>query len=194
LDELDPEDLRRLQCGDPRGLEAAFRVFGDRVYRTAHHLLGQAADAEDAAQEVFLRLRDKARLFGGRASLSTWIYRLTVNHCLNLLAARRRGERSLSVLEEREHPEDANASPSAASERREAGARATALLARLAPEHRAVLALREIEELSYDQIAEALDVPVGTVMSRLARARERLARITSPPHPRAAAKVEIAKP
>jgi RNA polymerase sigma-70 factor (ECF subfamily) len=143
-------------------------------------VLGQRADAEDATQEIFLRLREKAAQFAGHGRFSTWLYRLAVNHCLNRLAAARGRGGAHAVLDELDPPAAPGPSPFEVSERGEECTRAAALLARLSVDHRSVLVLREIEGLSYERIAEALDVPVGTVMSRLARAREHLARIA--PH------------
>ena len=83
-DDLSETELARLRAGDPRGLEALFERFGARIYRVCRGLLGQAADAEDAAQEVMLRIFDKAATFGGRSRFSTWVYRVAVHHCANL--------------------------------------------------------------------------------------------------------------
>jgi RNA polymerase sigma-70 factor (ECF subfamily) len=173
--DLRTDDLHALQRGDVRALETVFRLFGDRVHRTCRNLLGQPADADDAAQEVFLRVLDKARTFAGGSLFSTWLYRLTVNHCLNV-----RKRRRLPA-----HPDCdgvAGPSPSPAEEAVRADARAELdrWLARLSPPARAVLVLREIEQLGYDEIAAVLGIPVGTVMSRLARARERLAALARP--------------
>ncbi len=82
-EDLDPSDIELLRRGDARGLEAAYRCFGPRVQRTCLALLGNRADAEDAAQEVFLKVFERARQFAGGARFSTWLYRITVNHGLH---------------------------------------------------------------------------------------------------------------
>jgi len=173
--DVEPEDLARCRAGDPRGLAAVYDVVGDRVYRLCRGVLGNDADAEDAAQEVLLRVLEKARSFDGRSRFSTWVYRLTVNHALNFRRQRdRRRPASLEAgLEERHATEPSPADAAARSEAHEALDR---LLAALPDDARAILSLREVEALSYREIAAALDVPVGTVMSRLARARARLLR------------------
>jgi RNA polymerase sigma-70 factor (ECF subfamily) len=173
-DDLGADDLFLCQRGDLRALEALFATYGDRVYRLCLHLLGQAADAEDAAQEVFLRVLQRAGQFAGRSRLSTWIYRVTVNHCLNRARRGRACSTSLAELEDEAQPLSLAPSPFERSVQAEEQAQLRGWLERLSPERRAVLVLREIEGLSYQGIAEVLDLPIGTVMSRLARARENL--------------------
>jgi RNA polymerase sigma-70 factor (ECF subfamily) len=172
-DDLDPHDLELLRRGDARGLESAYRLFGARVQRTCLAMLGNRADAEDAVQEVFLRVLERARQFTGSSRFSTWLYRIAVNHCLNRKekeALRRAepidGDVVASTICPRESPSDLAGA-------REAREVVLDRLAHLSEEHRAILVLREIDGLAYQDIADVLDVPVGTVMSRLARARER---------------------
>lgn len=157
---------------------------GARVYRLCLRLLGNQADAEDATQEVFLKLPERIGSFSGRARFSTWLYRLTVNHCLHLLERERL--RRVEALPEADHrhPRDEGGTPLEHASRAEAQATIQGWLQRLSSAHRAVIVLREIEGLSYQAIAEVLDIPEGTVMSRLARAREGLARLArSSPEP-----------
>ena len=173
--ELDPQDLARCRAGDPRGLAAVVAAFGDRVFRVCRGVLGQDADAEDAAQEVLLRVFDKAGGFDGRSRFSTWVHRLTVNHALN---HRRRARREpVGAPPELEAPDRGPADAAIHREEREELDRR---LAALPPSARAILVLREVEGLSYREISSALDVPVGTVMSRLARARARLIEVRAP--------------
>jgi RNA polymerase sigma-70 factor, ECF subfamily len=178
LQDLLADDLHALQRGDVHALETVFRLFGDRVHRTCRNLLGQAADADDATQEVFLRVLDKAKTFAGGSLFSTWLYRLTVNHCLNV---RRRPR--LSAHPDPEAVADKAPCPAAAAERADARAELDRWLLRLQPPARAVLVLREIEQLTYDEIAAVLGIPIGTVMSRLSRARLRLCELARPSCP-----------
>jgi RNA polymerase sigma-70 factor (ECF subfamily) len=149
------------------------------VYRLCLRLLGLAAEAEDATQEVFLKLFERAASFDGRARFSTWLHRLTVNHCLHRIE-KERLRRTDPLGEDDPKLRDPGPGPARALERDETREHLAALLARLSPEHRSVLVLRELEELPYQEIAETLAVPVGTVMSRLARAREALVRLARP--------------
>ena len=156
-----------------RALSACYATYGSRVWRLALGLLGSAPEADDATQEVFLRVLEKARTFEARSRFSTWIHRLTVNHCKNRRSSERaRGARH-EALEgvELASPGSGPLDAAAASDERE---RLLGVLARLPEEQRAVLVLREVEGLSYKEIAGLLEIPEGTVMSRLARARERL--------------------
>ncbi|MEM7200778.1 MAG: RNA polymerase sigma factor [Planctomycetota bacterium] len=173
----DPDfiDLEQCRRGDPRVLASLHRVFGDRVFRICLGVLGQHADAEDAAQEVLLRILEGAGSFAGRSRFSTWVFRLTVNHCLNRRKQRRLG---LTKLPEEDSDEPISSARSPLQEAAAAEERVElhAALARLRPRHRVALVLRELEGLSYREMAEVLQVPVGTVMSRLARARQELLR------------------
>jgi RNA polymerase sigma-70 factor (ECF subfamily) len=185
LGDLDATDLERCRSGDIAALDALYRAFGDRVYRLCLGLLGQPADAEDAAQEVLLRVLRRASTFGGRGKFSTWVYRLAVNHCLNASRRRRRGgdlarATSLSDLAEGDEPAWPGPSPLESAGAADEGAALAAVLRRLRPAHRVALVLREAQGLSYREMAEVLAVPVGTVMSRLARARAALAELLPP--------------
>ncbi len=170
-----------------RGDEAAFEEFAAQyegtIYRIALHQLGNASDAQDAAQEVFLRVWRGIGHFRADARLSTWVYQITVNVCRDALRRRaRRPETSLVTVDaeggetELELPDDSYA-PEAAFEsaqlRREIGAALDALT----PEYRQIVLLREIAGLSYGEIGQALELSEGTVKSRLFRARDRLASI-----------------
>jgi len=171
--DLTPSDLERLRRGDARGLEAAYRQFGARVQRMCLGLLGDRGAAEDATQEIFLRVLERARQFSGESRFSTWLYRIAVNHCLN--AKEKERIRRTEPLEGpvAEGAISPRASPAELAGAHEARDLVLARLARLSEEHRAILVLREIDGLAYEDIAGVLGVPVGTVMSRLARARER---------------------
>ncbi|HLQ39316.1 MAG TPA: sigma-70 family RNA polymerase sigma factor, partial [Planctomycetota bacterium] len=144
MQDLPPDELHALQRGDVRALAAVFRLYGDRVHRTCRNLLGQHADADDAAQEVFLRVLDKAHTYAGGARFSTWLYRLTVNHCLNV---RRRPR--LAGGDDPDALPSPLLSPVEAAEHTEARSALDRLLLRLSPDARAIVVLREIEQLSY---------------------------------------------
>lgn len=110
--EISDDDLRRLRQGEMGGLEAAYRCYGARIHRVCRKMLGDGADADDALQEVFLRLLDQAPKFAGRSRFSTWLYRLAVNHCLNFL--KKRGRKvfpSLAEVPESALPPNPHPSP-----------------------------------------------------------------------------------
>jgi RNA polymerase sigma-70 factor, ECF subfamily len=174
------------QCrrGDPQAFARLVTLHERMVLNLAARLLGDREEARDLAQEVFLQVYRTLRGFQGRSSLKTWIYRIVVNQCRNRQRWWRRRCRdrsmpieSLTCAEEARLTERApEAGPYETLERRERADRVHRALLALSFEHRAVLLLREVDGLSCEDIAVALEVPEGTVKSRLARAREALRR------------------
>ena len=164
--------------------EACSRLVTDHqrmVYQLALHLLGDPQEALDVSQEVFLRVFRTLAQFRGQSTLRTWIYRIVVNQASNRQRWWRRRRRSQQIaLDEHTatHGELAEArafaQPDSVLAQHEAAARVWGALDALPFDQRAVVVLREIDGLSYEEIATSLGVAVGTVKSRLARARESL--------------------
>lgn len=174
-DAPDAELIRAHLAGDVRAFEALVARHRTRVYAVALRVCGRPEDALDVCQEVFITAFRKLGTFRQEALLSTWLHRLTVNAALDL--ARRRSRRdhpSLDVLEARPDPAAGPEEIAMASHRAVA---VQAALAKLGPDHRAVVVLHDLNDLDYAGVAEALDIPVGTVKSRLHRARVELARL-----------------
>jgi RNA polymerase sigma-70 factor (ECF subfamily) len=151
------------------------------VYQLSLHLLGDPQEALDLSQEVFLRVFQMLPKFRGQSTLRTWIYRIVVNHASNRQRWWRRRRRAQQVpLDEQlathgELAESRNfALPDRVLQQREVAGLVWRALDELPFEQRAVIVLREIDGLSYEEIAVSLGVVVGTVKSRLARARENL--------------------
>ena len=172
----DPNTLARLKAGDMTALGAVFKLYGLRVYRLVRRMMGNEADAVDATQEIFVRAFEQAHKFDGRSEFYTWLYRLAVWHCLNKLKQRKRADANLrsasaGVWAARQESTPTPLENLIAEEQSGLLDRAVLLLP---PNYRACLVLREVEGLSYAQIATYLEIPVGTVMSRLARARRTL--------------------
>jgi RNA polymerase sigma-70 factor (ECF subfamily) len=167
-----PGLLERLRAGDPRAFEALVIAYQHRVFGVALRMLGSRAEAEEIAQEVFLRAHRALADFRGDARLSTWLYAIASRLCLNRLASpdRRvvRGDEALADV-----PAPAP-DAAAAAERAELEAALRAAIAELPEDRRIVLVLRDVEGLSYEEIAEALALDPGTVRSRLHRARMQL--------------------
>lgn len=158
--------LRRAAGGDARAFHELVDRHGPRLYRLAVSLVGMA-DAEDVVQETFVGMYGGLRKFQGRSSVRTWMTRI-----LFLQAAKWRRQRK----NRRAEPMPEGREPAAAGSGQAADARMdlrTALL-QMSVEHREVLVLRELEQMSYEEIAAVLDVPRGTVESRLHRARQHL--------------------
>jgi len=164
--------------------EACTRLVTDHqrmVFQLALHLLGDRQEALDLSQEVFLRVFRTLKQFRGQSTLRTWIYRIVVNQASNRQRWWRRRHRSEQVslddlpVTRRELPDARLSSlPDRVLQQRETSERVWQALNRLPFDQRAVIVLREIDGLSYEEIATSLDVAVGTVKSRLARAREGL--------------------
>lgn len=171
--EASAEVLARLGRGDVAALEVLFSIYGKRVFRVCQGILGNRADAEDATQEVFLRAFEQANLFSGKSRYSSWLLRLTVNHTLNLakVVRRHRGATLSSVAAETIPGTDSPVRDAMGREQSDVLAR---MLMELPIDRRQVLVLREMEGLGYADIAEVLQVPVGTVTSRLIRGRQQL--------------------
>lgn len=172
--------VARIATGDREAFADLVERHHRRLLRVCERLLGDAEDARDAVQEVFLKVMVKAGGFRPKALVSTWLYRVAVNHCLNVLRRRRlRRWVSLSPAED----DDAAAPPDPAEERagpdrelaaRRQWARVQRAIAALPPSQRAVLVLARFEELSYKEIAETLGITLGAVESRLFRAMRAL--------------------
>jgi RNA polymerase sigma-70 factor (ECF subfamily) len=156
----DADLLKQIQVGD----EAAFRTLVDRhgryLFGIAHSLLGNAADAEDVVQETLMAALNAN--FRGESSVKTWLVAILVNQSKML----RRKKRPQALIED--VPKESAAASS------DAKMDLSMMLRELSPEHRQIIVLRELERMSYQEIAAALGVPQGTVESRLHRAREEL--------------------
>jgi len=180
------EAIRR---GDAAAFDRMARDHAPRLFRLALRLTGRREDAEDLVQDTLVRSLRTLRGFEGRAELSTYLVRALGNLWKNRLRARQRSKlvawltrgRGAGADAAGERPEFDPPDPSpGALEQLEADDRAAAVrraVARLDPDRRLTLLLREVEELSYEEIASVTGVPVGTVRSRLARARDDLRRI-----------------
>jgi RNA polymerase sigma-70 factor (ECF subfamily) len=165
--------LARLRAGDARAFETLVITYQHRVFGVALRMLGSRAEAEDIAQETFLRAHRAVGEFRGEARLSTWLYAIASRLCLNRLAlAPRRLERADDAALLRLPAPAADAA--SALERSELAAALQQAIAELPEDRRIVVVLRDLEGLAYEEIAEALGLELGTVRSRLHRARSDL--------------------
>lgn len=182
LDAADVELVERLK----RREEAAFNAFvlryQDRVFRIVLRMLGDRAEAEDLAQEVFISIFKAIESFRGDSQLSTWVYRVATNHCRNRLKYLTRRRRQLTDDFDEEAAADSQGStspdrqgtPDRLLEARQTEHMLQQGLLRLDEEQRELIVLREVEHLSYEEIMAITGLPEGTVKSRLHRARASL--------------------
>ncbi|HET9228915.1 MAG TPA: RNA polymerase sigma factor [Thermoanaerobaculia bacterium] len=179
---MDPgwEALARVAAGDLGAFTALVETHEERLLRLCERLLGDAEEARDAAQEVFLKAFRKAGEVRPMGQVYTWLYRIAVNHCLNKLRRRKlvRFLRFESNPEEPDSPAfdppDAGPDPVSALETRRRWQATRNAIAKLPDNQRAVLILVRFEGLSYRQVAEVLGITEGAVESRLFRAMRRL--------------------
>ena len=171
--------IKSAQKGKAAALEALLFAYEKKIYNVAYRYMGNEADACDMAQEALLKICKSMRTFRIGSSFQSWVYRLTVNTCLDYLRKRKKEPVSLeSVMQSGSEFEDqSSASPEAHILSIEKGDHIQKAINTLCQNHRITVILRDIEGLSYDEIADALSVSIGTVKSRLSRGRQRLKEI-----------------
>jgi RNA polymerase sigma-70 factor (ECF subfamily) len=167
--------IRQFKDGDRSTFEWIVKKYQDRIYNLCRYLLLNPQDAEDTAQEVFIKAFQNLIRFQPQSSLYTWLYRIGVNTCLD----HKRKFRPEPLKDESmaEGLPSFEPSPERRYQSKEIGQAIQAALAQLPKNSRSVIVLKEIEGLSYDEIAEILHTSIGTVKSRISRAREELRRL-----------------
>ena len=170
------ELIARLQKRDEAAFEELIRQYEKKVYTLCFRMCGNSEDAEEAAQDAFLALWRGIDRFRQESSLSTWIYRLATNACIDTLRRRKKQSGSVSLDDEELFVDavDTSPQPQETVEHREAQKLLQEGLFALPEEYRKVLILREIEGLSYTEIAESGSIELGTVKSRISRGRSLL--------------------
>ena len=169
----DPDEalVQRCRRGDAAAYGAIVERYQGPIYNAAYRVLGNAEDAADIAQVVFLKILERLDDYDSQFKFFSWIYRIALNESLNLL---RRNGRDDALGETDELPGPAHADPEWQALEVELSARVQAGLMKLRAEERMVLALRHFSECSYREIGEVLDIDEKTVKSRLFEARQRL--------------------
>jgi len=171
----DTELISRVQAGDHDAFAELIRRHHPWVMGLCAATLGDRTAADDAAQEVFLKAYQALPGFKGGSSFSTWLHRVAANHCLDLLRSRaRRQTQSWDELLEKEGENIHRllAAPAEQEHAREDADLVRRVLSCLSPEYRLVLTLREVQGLSYEEIAAAMDCSLDSVKARLQRARK----------------------
>lgn len=168
--------IRRAAGGDPAAFNELLGMHERRMYAVALRMMGGAEDAQDCLQEAMLRVYRAISGFKAESSFSTWVYRITMNTCLDELRRRKnRPNTSLDgLLDTGWSPSDEDDTPERHAVRTQTRQALHRYIRELPEDMRAAIVLRDIQGYSYDEIAEILDTNVGTIKSRISRGRERL--------------------
>lgn len=175
------ELVRRARRGDLEAYDDLVRRYQERIYATIYHMTSNHEDANDLAQDTFIKAYQALKSFKGGSSFYTWIYRIAVNKTINFLKQRKnRTHMSLNDLDfNAEHDPDMLALVSDKTPRREANLnelqeKLNEALQKLSEPHRMVVTLHDVQGLAHEEIAEIMDCNIGTVRSRLFYARQQL--------------------
>jgi RNA polymerase sigma factor (sigma-70 family) len=175
------ELVRRARRGDLGAYDELVLRYQERIYATVYHMTANHEDANDLAQEAFIKAFQALRSFKGGSSFYTWVYRIAVNKTINFLKQRKnRAQMSLDDLDfNAEHDPDLVALISDKTPRREVNLselqeKLNAAMQRLSEPHRLVVTLHDVQGLSHEEIAEIMECNIGTVRSRLFYARQQL--------------------
>jgi RNA polymerase sigma-70 factor (ECF subfamily) len=181
---LTPEEalfVMRLQANEDAAYDELVRVYSASIFHVAYRMLGDSGDASDVVQDIFLKVFRNIGGFKGEAALKTWIFKIAFSEILNRLRWWKRRHRfaTVSLDEQPNGPNTgysqtvaaSNPTPEQALQSKEEEDAIQQALGRLSREHRSIVVLRDIEGFSYNEIADVLGVSIGTVKSRLARAR-----------------------
>ncbi len=181
----DADLVHRFKAGNRNAFSEIVRRYQDRVFSMCVRWMGDRQVAEDVAQDVFIALFRSLQNFRGESRLSTWIYRVTINHCKNkrLYRKRRHVHQHESLEGDRgddvpvRQLADDGPGPDAHTHRTEAEVLVHEALAQLDDDQQQIILMRDVHDLSYEEISDILDLPRGTVKSRLHRARGQLATV-----------------
>jgi len=165
--------LLEAKKGGTRAFSALVDLYRERVTRLAFNLMGSYEDAEDVAQEAFVRAYEAIGRYDVSRPFAPWLYRIVVNLCLDLMRRRKSRPQQTTLVEEAEHVSDTD-SPEDALIREETEAELFAAIQELPESYRVALVLRYLDDLPYTQIAQVLNTSVANVQMRISRARQRL--------------------
>jgi len=170
----DAECVRRVQQGDTNSFEILVRRHEKAVFNLIYRLLGNYDEALEIAQEVFLSAFKSIHQFRGEANFSTWLYRIGLNHASTRRKSLHSSQQRYVPLDGTEVIADGALDPVKNVEHKEIQQRVQQALNSLDPEDTRIILLRDLQDVPYEDVAEILDIPVGTVKSRLHRARQAL--------------------
>ena len=168
------ELIRRSQRGDTDAFQKLAQSYKSRIFSLALRMLGNPTDAEDAAEESVIKLYYSMKKFRGQSSFSTWVYAVTRNTCLDIIRKNVKTRSDIDIEEVEYFVSSHEGDPHEATERGQKVAFLKKTINSLPEENRKTLILREMDGYSYEEIAELLNISVGTVKSRISRAKERI--------------------
>lgn len=184
-EQLDDMLVARAQQGDQRAFDLLVRKYQYRIVQLVERLVGDA-DAPDVAQEAFIKAWRALRNFRGQSAFYTWLYRIAINTSKNFLVARKRRPAAQDIdvadaeMYGHTHQMSDGDTPEALTLSGEIREKVTEAIQRLPADLRQAITLRELEGLSYEEIAEAMNCPIGTVRSRIFRARAVIDEVLEP--------------
>jgi RNA polymerase sigma-70 factor, ECF subfamily len=170
----DAECVKRVQRGDTESFEILVRRHQNTTFNLIYRFLGDYDEATDTAQEVFLSAYKSIQQFRGDATFSTWLYRIAFNHASTRRKSLNSKLQRQVALEDDAVLVDCGDNPESSAERKEIQQRVQQALNSLDGDDAQIILLRDLQDVSYEDIARSLDVPIGTVKSRLHRARQAL--------------------
>ena len=170
----DAECVRRVQQGDTDSFEVLVRRHEKAIFNLVYRLLGNYDEAAEVAQEVFLSAFKSIHQFRGEANFSTWLYRIGLNHASTRRKSLQSSQQRLVPFDGTQVTADGSVDPAKNLQHKEIHQRVQQALNSLDPEDARIVLLRDLQDIPYEDVAEMLDIPVGTVKSRLHRARQAL--------------------
>lgn len=180
----EPILISKIKKGDNEAFSELVKAYEKKSLNFAYRMLKNLTDAEDATQEAFLKVFDKIHTFHGKSSFSTWFYTILSNICLDMLRKKARRGDTVSINQTTNDNkdfelqiEDTADSPYKQLQKKDAHKLLENALSKISDEHRAVIILRDINGLDYEEISKILNISLGTVKSRISRARLSLRKI-----------------
>jgi RNA polymerase sigma-70 factor, ECF subfamily len=170
----DAEYVRRLQHGETDAFEILVRRHEKTIFNLVYRMLGDYDEAAETSQEVFLSAYRAIDRFRGDANFSTWLYRIALNHTSTRRKSLNRRRQRHMPIEDTEPVRDPQPGPAETIEKKEIRERVQRALNTLEPDDATVILLRDLQDIPYEEVARLLEIPVGTVKSRLHRARQAL--------------------